>query len=196
MTADDFRRTITTAFSTAQVRAAADKAIGARGINFIDTRTRAGKFLGGDKQNSTYSSKPLPLFFFGRIAGISKNGAVTVKNTRGNITPTFSKNEVAWRTARNGKRTAFLIGGYRAYRAKTGRQTEPVNLTFTGRMLNALRYLITSGAGGLTVRFDVTDAENDKAYYTNLRRTWLSFSGEEIQKLSSGLQDEIAKGLK
>lgn len=60
--------------------------------------------------------------------------------------------------------------GYAKFRAKKGRQTNVVDLNFTGRMLGSMQAMRSSGVSSKVAFTSV--AQSRKAYFTDQRRDW------------------------
>lgn len=163
--------------------------IGPFTIAAIDERTRRGEFLGGDLATKGYSTKPIATFKLGKL----KSG--TIRSDRQNTSADVS-NHLFWRQV-NGRPMSFLDGGYAKWRELTGRNTSPVDLTFTGRMLAALNFDISAQSGDVIIKVYVSGNAGDKdspAHYgrfVNQRREFFGLSDKETNLLQKAIERQF-----
>lgn len=158
--------------------------VSALAIRQMQERTSRGQFLGGKLAEKGYSTNPLPAFYLGDVTYLG-GGAVSVKPARAAAVK-FSDSELDWK--RSG---AMVLGGYKAMREKSGRETSRVTLTYSGAMLNSLRGKVTALANTVRIAFGVDPDQEEKAYFTNLQREWLSLSDNEQAKIAAELERKL-----
>lgn len=78
--------------------------------------------------------------------------------------------------------------GYAKYREKRGRRTDPVDLTFTGNMLNAIQSETKETPTGYEGRIFFNSArEAEKAAYNQEKRPFLGLSDEGVQRITEAV---------
>jgi hypothetical protein len=151
---------------------------GLRAVALIDEHTRRGEFLGGSRAGQGYSEKPLPAGFMIRPTYVPGEGWKT-----GSIQ--IPQSDMQWSTNSAGERRAYLIGGYKKLRDIWGRNTNTVDLTFTGAMLRSLNATVQSSGGeSWVVEITVSPDQMAKAAGTNSQREWMALTDEEADKIA------------
>lgn len=161
-----------------------DKA-GVLGVQYVNSRVESGKFLSGDLQNKGYSIRPLPTFYIGKITDFNRR-SVTFRNPALGRTVKVGKNSLIWYTEGQGtgaKRKSLLRGGYKHLRDLTGRESNVVQLNWSGAMLNSLKSHVEPDGNFYKAVIRVSPENREKAFYTNKRREWLNFTNHEKEKL-------------
>lgn len=170
------------------------KLTGNIGVTMIDEHTRAGDYYGGEYQNRPYSSVDLPVFFFGDFKIVERTGNIRVNARVGPSNILLKLDEdFYWRTTQQGNSTAYLRDGYAGWLRKTrpGKGTQTVDHTYTGSMLRNLTFTITVQTNQSTIEWYVRPPDDEKAYYTHIRRHWLGFFDREITKIMERAQKFI-----
>lgn len=160
---------------------------GAKGESLIQMHNLQGRYLSGDYMNKGYSTTTLPVFYFGSATLVERTGNLKLSSPEKNISNIIiKKDDIEWKKSKEGKKVAYLRGGYATFLKYTrpGKNLSKVDHTFTGQMLNALTHDIAINSDGGSVEFYVRSPHEDKAYYTNLRREWMGFFDDEIQMLA------------
>lgn len=160
---------------------------GRKGEALIQMHNIEGRYLSGDYMNKGYSTKTLPVFYFGSATLVERTGNLKLSSPEKNISNIIiKKDDIEWRKSKEGNSVAYLRGGYATFLKYTrpGKNLSKVDHTFTGQMLAALTHDVTIHSDGGTVEFFVRPPHDDKAYYTNLKREWMGFFDEEIQMIA------------
>lgn len=158
---------------------------GFRALSLIDEHTRRGEFLGGSKQNQGYSERLLPAGFMIRPTYVPGEGWKT-----GSIQ--IPQSDMQWSTNSAGERRAYLVGGYKKLREIWGRNTNTVDLTFTGAMLRSLTATVqSSGDSTWIVEVTVSPDQMAKAAGTDAQREWMALTDEEAEKVAVIIENGV-----
>lgn len=157
------------------------------GVGLIDKHVRDGEFYGGDYANRPYSTVDLPLFFFGSYKVVEGSGNIKLTADEGPSNVLLKEEEdFYWRKSQStGKSTPYMRDGYANWLRKTrpGKSTSKVDLTYNGDMLRNLTFSITISSDQSQIEFYVRPPEDEKAYYTHIKRHWLGFFEHELTKI-------------
>lgn len=167
---------------------------GALGQTLIEMHNIQGRYLGGKFANRGYSTKDLPVFFFGQGIYNPENKTITLNAPRFNINNILiSSDKLRWITTQDGRRTAILKGGYSQFLRLTrpGKNLSKVDHTFTGGMLRNLTFDFTITTKSGQVRFFVRPPHDDKARWTHNKRQWMGFFEDDIRKVREMAIDEF-----
>lgn len=158
------------------------------GTRYIDSHNTEGRYLGGEYANRGYSTTTLPMFFFGDATLVERTGNIRLNNPKMNVSNVLiKKQDIEWYTSNEGKRMAYLRGGYATFLKYTrpGKSRTKVDHTFTGAMLRNLTSDLVFHQQGGQVTWYVRPPHDRKAAFTNAKREWMGLFRDEI--------DEIAK---
>ena len=176
------------AFSNAKLGVSAAR-VGTAAQSAILERTDKGKFLGGSLSNAGYSTNPISAWKIGDVTYL-KNGSINVKAAR--IGPVkFASNDI-----RFGKKGAVILGGYKAFRKASGRESNKVTLLLSGAMLNSLNFAYTIARNVAKIVIAVAPNQMTKAFFTNEAREWLGLSNPELDKIERDLSNDIERSLR
>jgi len=156
------------------------------GQTMIDLHNTQGHYYGGEYAEKGYSTANLPVFFFGDFTVVEKTGNIRVNAPKMNLSNVLIKKEdIDWYTTNEGKRTAYVKGGYRTWLkyTRSGKNLNKVDHQFTGAMLRNLTHELVIHTKGSEIRWFVRSPHDKKAYYTHIRRNWLGFFDKEIDRL-------------
>lgn len=84
--------------------------------------------------------------------------------------------------------------GYAEFRRKAGRRTSPVDLTFTGQMLQAITTTVRKVGDTIEGRIFFADAESAaKARFNSERRSFFGLSDEQRERLRAAVYEAIGR---
>lgn len=170
-------------FGVEELFSKAQNLLSPRVIAFINNRVGRGEFLGGDLANKGYSDNPLPAFFFGSVQYNPSSESITVDpDSVGRAV--FSSEQIFWRTSKQGNSTAYVEGGYKAFRKAIGRNTNVVDLTLSGRMLQGLDVQVSRRASEIVMLVGIFNEARSYAGYVNDKREFLGVTDVEQQRLA------------
>ena len=87
--------------------------------------------------------------------------------------------------------------GYRRKRAKTGRQVDNRDLTYSGRMLGSLTQELNASENGVTVVIRFADAPSQqKARWNQTIAPWFGVSPSDLRTLRAVQADALTRALK
>lgn len=158
------------------------------GTRYIDSHNTEARYLGGEYAHKGYSQVTLPMFFFGDATLVERTGNMRLNNPRMNVSNVLiKKHDIQWATSADGKKLAYLKGGYSTFLKYTrpGKSRHKVDHTFTGAMLRNLTSDLVFHRNGGEVTWYVRPPHDRKAAFTNAKREWMGLFRDEI--------DEIAK---
>lgn len=169
--------------------------IGQETIAIIQKRTLQGDFLPGSSENAKhYSTRPAPMPLGGlyQRLGKGKGSQVWKRIQRGEEPGTI------WKQSSSGKIWLILQGGYKRLRELSGRETDHVNLNWTGHMMRSLSLIIVNETDhSVTIQFSNYDAAQLASYHhegvgrNKVKRLFLGLTSAELQKLSNGIAKHI-----
>lgn len=171
------------------------KRTGEMGQQFIEMHNIEANYLGGDYATKGYSSTTLPLFFFGQFTLVERTGNIRLTNEELQVTNMLIRKEhIHWTTTKEGKRMAWLQGGYRTFlrHARPGKNLDKVDHQFSGDMLRALTHEIRFFENGAEVRWYVRSPQERKALWTHNKRNWMGLFREEIDQIKQMASREYA----
>lgn len=160
---------------------------GKLGQRFMDMHNVQGNYLGGEYQNRGYSTATLPLFFFGDATLVERSGNMRLSAPEFNLSNLLiKKQDIDWHTTREGKKMAYLKGGYSTFLryARPGKNLSKVDHTFTGAMLRNLTYDMIFQQNGATITWYVRPPHDRKAAFTHAKREWLGLFSSEIEEIA------------
>lgn len=160
---------------------------GIMGQRFIEMHNIDSNYLGGDYATKGYSRTTLPMFFFGEGTLVERTGNMRLNAAQHNISNLLIKKEdIFWTTTREGKKRAWLQGGYATFLkyARPGKNLNKVDHTFTGAMLRNLTHDMIFMTNGAEVRWYVRPPHDAKAAFTNAKREWMGLFREEIEDIA------------
>lgn len=169
------------------------KRIGTRVVVIIRRRTAKGHFLpGSSRRANKYSEKPFALPY----------GAAQ-KNVRKKIDELPPEDVSFFISNKTGSVWVTMKKGYKSYRALSGRETDHVNLNWSGRMMAALKILPTEPSSFMTkVGFDDPDMKRLASWHNVLGagkskrlHKFLGLTKKEEQELAEWVGKDMAKKL-
>lgn len=80
--------------------------------------------------------------------------------------------------------------GYRKFKAKRGLPTSPVNLTFTGRMLNSVKGVVRVKGNKIEGEIRVDDPDTGKVAGVSEKRPWFGVS-KEVLAIFEGIRKSL-----
>lgn len=154
----------------------------------IESHNRRGEYFGGDYADRPYSTRDLPLFFFGKFhVPRTPDGTYTVNSQKTNVYGVqIEQDDVYWRSTTFGRKRAYLKGGYAKWLQYTrpGKSLTRVNHQYTGMMLRNLNQDVMTTPTRGTVTIYVRSPHDRKAFYTHKRRNWMGLTRREADILS------------
>ena len=159
---------------------------GDMGQALIETHVADGRFLGGRYAEKGYSTFDLPVFFFGEFEYIERTGNIRISNPETRQSNVLIKaDDIRWITTREGKRYAYVKGGYATWLRKTrpGKNLNKVNLQYNGDMMRAFTYTVSVHTNGAEVHWYVRPPQDRKAAFTHRQREWLGFFPDELDAI-------------
>ena len=90
----------------------------------------------------------------------------------------------------------MILGGYKAFRKASGRESNKVTLLLSGAMLNSLNFAYTIARNVAKIVIAVTPDQMNKAFFTNKNREWLGLSNPELDKIERDLSNDIERSLR
>lgn len=177
-----------------QLKTLAEKT-GTMGQGFIEMHNVQGRFLGGDYASKGYSETTLPVFFFGDWTLIERTGNIRITNPEMNVSDVLiRKEDIIWTTSQDGRKRAWVRGGYRTWLKATrpGKNLSRVDHTFTGAMLRAFTHEIIFRTDSAQIRWYVRSPQDKKAFYTNQKRRWMGLFNDEIDQIVEMARNEYS----
>lgn len=184
--------TLEAAFGNAALLSAARRVLAPQITIEITQHAQEGLFLGGGTHDDDpfYSETTLPAFFLGDLQ--KSGGSWQLQSTELNTTVTPKDSDLIWRDSDgDGEPTALLLGGYKEFRRLSGRSTDFVNLTFTGKMLNSVRSSASVQGGNVKIETGATGRQQQKAGYTDAMYEWLGLFEDEQKHIKGMLEDWV-----
>lgn len=160
--------------------------IGQRTVMVIKQRTSKGEFLPGSSSDAKdYSTKPFSMPI----------GAVQRKSVLNNMLKGKYEDDTQLFTSRSGRLWVAIKKGYKWMREQSNKQSENVDLRWSGRLMRSLKVIKVDTTKG-EIEIDHSDSRNQKlAEYFNISgtgkskklRKYLGVTDEELLKAAEGL---------
>lgn len=165
--------------------------IGQRVIAIINARTTRGEFLPGSSTRG-YSTKPAPMPYGGLAERIGKGTASRV------FREISSEGGKVYRS-KSGKIWMTLTGGYKRLRELGGRQSERVDLRWSGAMMSAIQAKTDPAVSQVAIYFtdrrsaEIAGFHHEGAGRSKIKRLFLGLTQEEREGLERWAEGEISR---
>jgi len=192
----NIQRDLKAQFDLSKTKVIGEK-VAAIAFSKMQDRTAKGQFIGGKLQNKGYSTNPISAWKLGKVTYLGRSAKtgevkkgkdpIVISIKRPTMSPVqFKKSEMRW-----GKMGAVILGGYKEFRNKSGRESGFVTLTLSGRMLNSFNYVVKAIRSKVSIVFGFAPSQDEKAYYTNKQRKFVGLTDPEIEHIRVIMEKEI-----